>query len=198
MLIEPTTSMAPEDPSLARKRRMELRARQRLDDDEDYEPESKRRCEEDDDSCDTTEDGKPSIRGIKKQARYEPGVPMSKEQLKAWRKEARRVRNRESAAASRRKTRERIEELEAQVEVLQAKYSAALARIVELESENVPQDITMTTLGDGTQLVTPANSVVAPSPTPSPEFSSVLPALSPRESFSLEDDHHIISRPTAA
>lgn len=33
----------------------------------------------------------------KTQVRYDPEVPMDKEQLAAWRKEARRVRNRESA-----------------------------------------------------------------------------------------------------
>lgn len=83
------------------------------------------------------------IRGIKKQARYEPEVPMSKEELAAWRKEARRVRNRESAAASRQKTRQRIEELEAQVDVLQSKYEVALRRIAELEQvklhDNLPE-----------------------------------------------------------
>jgi bZIP transcription factor len=59
------------------------------------------------------------IRGVKKQARYEPEVPMPKSDLAKWRKEARRVRNRESAAASRHKTRLRIEELEGQVAQLQ-------------------------------------------------------------------------------
>lgn len=77
------------------------------------------------------------IRGIKKQARYEPevAVPMTKAELAAWRKEARRVRNRESAAASRNKTRTRIEELESQVSALQARYDAALQRIAKLEVE---------------------------------------------------------------
>jgi len=103
-----------EDPALARKRRIELRSKSRgSDDDDDSEycddeehPPSKRRCstskQDSDSSCDGSEEaeadliasGKPSIRGIKKQARYEPGVPMSKEELARWRKEARRVRNR--------------------------------------------------------------------------------------------------------
>ena len=74
-------------------------------------------------------------RGIKKQARYEPTIPISsKAELAAWRKEARRIRNRESAAASRNKTRERIDELEGQLGTIQNQYSTALQRIVELES----------------------------------------------------------------
>ena len=79
-------------------------------------------------------------RGIKKQARYEPTIPISsKAELAAWRKEARRIRNRESAAASRNKTRERIDELEEQLSKMQNQYSTALQRIVELESQLVRQ-----------------------------------------------------------
>jgi len=76
---------------------------------------------------------KPTARRVNKYNRYEPGVPMTKEELKNWRKEARRVRNRESAAASRLKTRGRIEELELEVDGLRTKYQAALDRIDELE-----------------------------------------------------------------
>lgn len=130
-----------EDPSLARKRRILRRAKSRSYDEEAGEdvPSSKRLCvdddytTEDDESGCTTQRTVPSIRGIKKQARYEPGVPMTKEELTAWRKEARRVRNRESAAASRQRTRSRIAELEAQLEEMKAKYSAAVKRISELE-----------------------------------------------------------------
>lgn len=75
----------------------------------------------------------PHITGIKKQSRYDPGVPMTRTELTAWRKEARRVRNRESAAESRRRTRDRIEELEGKLFTLEEKYSAALQRISELE-----------------------------------------------------------------
>lgn len=87
----------------------------------------KRRHEEEEE-----DEQRPSLRGIKKQARYVPGVPMSRDELTQWRKEARRVRNRESAAASRAKTRERIEYLEGQVEDLQNKYSAALQCLAEM------------------------------------------------------------------
>jgi hypothetical protein len=126
-----------EDSASARKRRIQLRAMQR----EDLGHKRPRYEEtgEDDDVSVTSSmmmEGvrtKPSIRGIKKQARYEPGVNMTREELAAWRKEARRVRNRESAAASRRKTRDRIEQLEHELSELQSKYSQALQRIVELE-----------------------------------------------------------------
>ena len=102
-----------------------------------------------------------AIKGIKKQARYEPVIPMSKAELTKWRKEARRVRNRESAAASRRKTRERIEELEGQVETLEHKYCAALKRIAELEE---------------TKKITP--SAVSPPLSPKPQQQQVVPSWS--------------------
>jgi alkylated DNA nucleotide flippase Atl1 len=75
-----------------------------------------------------------SIKGIKKQARYVPEVPMTKEQVKAWRREARRIRNRESAAECRRRTRDRIAELEEQLSELESKYQAAQERIAQLET----------------------------------------------------------------
>ena len=58
---------------------------------------------------------------------------MSKEQLAAWRREARRVRNRESAAASRQRIRSRITELETEVEDWKSKYNEAAARLQHLE-----------------------------------------------------------------
>ena len=75
----------------------------------------------------------------KTQIRYDPDVPMSKDQLAAWRREARRVRNRESAAASRQRIRNRISELEDEVGEWKAKYSEAIQRLEALEkciSEN--------------------------------------------------------------
>jgi len=63
-------------------------------------------------------------------------VPMTKEELKSWRKEARRVRNRESAAASRRRNRARIDVLEDEVEAMRSKYAAALRHIMDLEGSS--------------------------------------------------------------
>jgi predicted nucleic acid-binding Zn-ribbon protein len=68
---------------------------------------------------------------------YEPDVEMTKEQLTAWRREARRVRNRESAAASRMKTKNRITELEKEVNDYKSKYEAALQKLAEYEAEAV-------------------------------------------------------------
>lgn len=65
----------------------------------------------------------------KTQIQYNPDVPMTKEQLTAWRREMRRVRNRESAAASRRKVRDRIEELEEEVEVWKKRYEEVMRRL---------------------------------------------------------------------
>jgi len=69
----------------------------------------------------------------KAQIRYDPDVPMSKEQLAAWRREARRVRNRESAAASRQRIRSRITELETEVEDWKSKYNRAMDRLEDLQ-----------------------------------------------------------------
>jgi bZIP transcription factor len=124
-----------------------------------------------------------ALPGVKKQSRYEPELPdevlakLSKEELSEWRKKARKVRNRESAAASRRKTRERIEELESEVEGLKKKYQEALERIKTLtsQSENPTPQV-----------------VVSPPASVSPEISSVTrsPPVSPHhESWSLNGEH---------
>ena len=68
-----------------------------------------------------------------KQIRYDPATPMTKEALAAWRKEARRVRNRQSAAASRQKIRNRIEELEEEVNGWKDRYEGVLERLKNLE-----------------------------------------------------------------
>jgi bZIP transcription factor len=69
----------------------------------------------------------------KTQVRYDPEVPMDKDQLAAWRKEARRVRNRESAAASRQRIRDRITELEGEISQWKQKYAIAIERLEHLE-----------------------------------------------------------------
>lgn len=65
----------------------------------------------------------------KTQITYNPDIPMTKEQLTSWRREMRRVRNRESAAASRRKVRDRIEELEEEVDVWKKRYQEVMGRL---------------------------------------------------------------------
>ena len=69
----------------------------------------------------------------KPQMKYDPDVPMSKEEATAWRREQRRKRNRESAAASRQRQRDRITELEVEVEEWKNKYESIMANIKKLE-----------------------------------------------------------------
>eukprot|EP00539_Tryblionella_compressa_P007700 CAMPEP_0178765812 /NCGR_PEP_ID=MMETSP0744-20121128/18677_1 /TAXON_ID=913974 /ORGANISM="Nitzschia punctata, Strain CCMP561" /LENGTH=357 /DNA_ID=CAMNT_0020421385 /DNA_START=51 /DNA_END=1124 /DNA_ORIENTATION=- len=140
--------------ALARKRRIAMRNQQRsassedaLDENFGTEPCAKRPRAMDASSEDATLDvepvtskPKPHITGIKKQSRYDPGVPMTRDELKAWRKEARRVRNRESAAASRKKNRERITELESELDGIKSKYKAALKVILDLEANRSVSD----------------------------------------------------------
>jgi hypothetical protein len=127
------------------------------------------------------------LRGVKRQSRYEPELPdevlanWSKEELSEWRKSARKVRNRESAAASRRKTRERITELEAEVEGLKKKYQEALDRISVLTSQQQQAPIQ----------APPPPSIGPPAYVVSPELAPALhsPPHSPRgESWSLSEE----------
>jgi hypothetical protein len=78
----------------------------------------------------------------KYQNRYVPDVPMTKEQEAEWRREARRKRNRESAAASRNKVRGRIAELEEEVNCWKKRYSMLLERISALERIHAPAGAT--------------------------------------------------------
>jgi len=55
---------------------------------------------------------------------------MSKEEASAWRRKQRRLRNRESAAASRQKTRDRINELEKELDEWKSRFAMLEAQIV--------------------------------------------------------------------
>jgi hypothetical protein len=111
------------------------------------------------------------------QMRYEPDVPMTKEEATAWRREQRRKRNRESAAASRQRQRDRISELEVEVDDWKVKYKAALDRLKRLESlHGMPGSSTVTS-GSGSEsdaaltVSAPQDDSVAVSPCPSPNPS---------------------------
>lgn len=69
----------------------------------------------------------------KPQMKYDPDVPMTREQAAAWRREQRRKRNRESAAASRQRQRDRISELESELEDWKAKYEEVMTKVKSLE-----------------------------------------------------------------
>jgi hypothetical protein len=129
--------------ALARKRRKEILAshksakRQRITESEDEEeiyPISLTSCStrRKEQSCNV----KVIKSSTKYQNRYVPGVPMTKEEEVEWRKEARRQRNRESAANSRNKVRNRIQELEHEVVEWKTKYESLMNRIDLLERLN--------------------------------------------------------------
>lgn len=69
----------------------------------------------------------------KYQNHYEPSVPMTKEEEAKWRLEARKKRNRDSAAASRRKTQSRISELENEVKVWKSKHDLLYQKLNDME-----------------------------------------------------------------
>jgi len=184
-----TAAATDEQAGLARKRRMHRLHR-----------DVKRQCAEEEEYAEVPEavssDPKPHPTGIKLQARYDPGVPMTRDELTSWRKEARRVRNRESAAESRKRTRDRIEELESEVSALNTKYQAALARIMELESRgdsstplfvprNISQEKTLVRGKDSRSVfVSPCPSEVS-----SPCLSPVSNRLPSRFSLSDRNSH---------
>ncbi len=132
---------------------------------------------------------------------------MTKEELTGWRKEARRVRNRESAAASRRKTKERIGVLESEVAALESKYKVALQRIIDLEAAalrhkfSVTPDILRQDLVDIVQTSTPPQSPkIQPRNTISPSPSHLEVNISHHQEEVAKKYQHImdmISRPTA-
>lgn len=71
----------------------------------------------------------------KPQKKYDPDVPMTKEEAAIWRREQRRKRNRESAAASRQRQRDRIQELEGEVSALKQATQAVYDKIRALEEQ---------------------------------------------------------------
>lgn len=72
-------------------------------------------------------------KGKKPQMKYDPDVPMTKEEAAVWRREQRRKRNRESAAASRQRQRDRIDELEIEVDGWKDKFDSIMKKIKDLE-----------------------------------------------------------------
>jgi hypothetical protein len=113
-------------------------------------PNKKKQKNDDDDDDDDASNASSSNDKRKTQIRYDPEEPMSKEQLAAWRREARRVRNRESAAASRQRIRSRITELETEVDGWKTKYNNAVARMRELEQVAASQAVGATPVNLGT------------------------------------------------
>jgi hypothetical protein len=119
----------------------------------------------------------------KPQMKYDPDVPMTKEEAAAWRREQRRKRNRESAAASRQRQRDRIEELEIVLDDWKSKFDGVMKRIQKLE-EITQISVTADLLTEIAAI--PPQSVVSPmsSPNHSPCQS---PTVSPVASCSFVD-----------
>lgn len=118
------------------------------------------------------------------QMRYEPDIPMTKEEAAVWRREQRRKRNRESAAASRQRQRDRITELEDEVDDWKVKFQESVDRLTKLESlyGNSSTSITDSVPSMAPDMVASASfPIVAVSPCPSPE---PFPAPSPSEMLS--------------
>lgn len=110
---------------------------------------------------------KTSKAGKKPQMKYDPDVPMTKEDAAAWRREQRRKRNRESAAASRQRQRDRISELEIEVDGWKDKYDNMMSKIRKLEEAT------------GSAITTAEFVPTSRAETPKPEAQTVTPRASP-------------------
>jgi len=141
---------------------------------------------------------KEGIASKKAQKKYEPSVPMTKEEAAAWRREQRRKRNRESAAASRQKQRDRIVELEAVVEDWKAKFASAMVRLQALEGGSSPSADILLSMSTPSRATTTEHQdqdhIVSRSPSPSPSSAEEQPFVKCEK----QQQHHLIetiSRP---
>lgn len=156
----------------------------------------------------------------KPQMKYDPDVPMTKEEATAWRREQRRKRNRESAAASRQRQRDRITELEVEVEDWKSNYEAIMVTIKKLEdsSGTVSDDMLLPEQSEPlpdsySKFVSPPTSpghspVYDPvaSPIPSSSLITSAPQVTPKEDLvnqmavQVEPEHsdNLISRQAAS
>jgi len=114
--------------------------------------------------------------------KYDPDIPMTKEEAAVWRREQRRKRNRESAAASRQRQRDRIAELEVEVDDWKEKYDEIMNKIHALSAHDLIDSLP--------SLVSP----VSPLFTTSGKDQDDMNVVSDSESEK-EPDHKMISRP---
>lgn len=75
------------------------------------------------------------------QLKYDPDVPMTREQTRAWRHDQRRKRNRESAAACRKRQRDLISVLEGEVAEWKTKFDNALSKIKMRDGEGAAMEL---------------------------------------------------------
>lgn len=107
----------------------------------------------------------------KPQMKYDPDVPMTKEEAAVWRREQRRKRNRESAAASRQRQRDRITELEGEVGDWKLKYDSMMKKIEELEKAHGKSIEDYMTPEQSRAMMTEAPVSIFVSPPSSPGYS---------------------------
>lgn len=121
----------------------------------------------------------------KPQMKYEPDVPMTKEEAAIWRREQRRKRNRESAAASRQRQRDRITELEGEVDEWKVKYDDTMDKIRELEKE-----LGLPSTSEFIPVVPACSNTSTPSrpTTPEPKAITITPRASPTSEVSTDDE----------
>jgi hypothetical protein len=182
-----------ESPALARKRRREIILSQRacapdlslsVVTEEITSSQKRRKFSHEVSEESDSSDAKPRKRVAKKKAdnrkpqmKYDPDVPMTKEEAAVWRREQRRKRNRDSAAASRQRQRERIAELEVILDEWKDKFDGIMKRIQKLE-KITKISVTADLLSEIAAV--PPQSVVSPmsSPNLTPCQSPIAPSVS--------------------
>jgi hypothetical protein len=118
---------------------------------------------------------------------YEPpSANMTPEELQAWRKEQRRERNRQSAAASRQQTKARIEELEGEVLKYKTQYEEMKRRM-----EGMERQIKLLTEFSEAKMTPKMQMVTPPASYPNSPSRSPVHEL---EEASLSDDLHGFDR----
>jgi len=121
--------------------------------------------------------------------KYDPEVPLSKEETSAWRREQRRKRNRESAAACRKRQRDRISELEIEVSGWKAKFDEAVRKLREVEGEEGAE---MEIQAIETLYPEPS-SCATPSSSDTEDGDNLEHFISPCVSFSIQDHSYVVT-----
>lgn len=122
-----------------------------------------------------------SILHGKPQNYYAPPDGLSKEEMTAWRKEERKKRNRESAAASRNKIKGRITELESELSEWKQKYADMEDKMRAME-----QHIQLLTQLNGNSSSTQSQAVPPPTAISHPNSPQISPVPSTVTSFALQ------------
>jgi len=128
--------------------------------------------------------------GIPKQIRYDPEIPMTKAEASAWRREQRRLRNRESAAASRQKTRERITELEIELSEWKSKF-ADLEKKYSVLLKNQQLGLVVQEPKDHVRYPTMISPLVSPQ-VPTPVIPLNVPSLTSSVSEYHDENHELV------